>query len=58
METLMSAFKRDFNPNKVKIKNKKSLQNLVDSYVDVYNRLLAQEHLNWRTPQKYNELYS
>jgi transposase InsO family protein len=46
METLMSAFKRDFNPDNEKLTNKKSLQKLVDSYVDIYNNVLPQERLN------------
>lgn len=53
IETLISSFKRDYNPKNIKLVKRKDLQKLVDQYVDLYNFILPQESLNWKSPLNY-----
>ena len=54
IETLMSTFKRDFNPNNIKFTKRKDLQKVVDQFVDLYNFIIPQRSLNWKSPINYN----
>lgn len=53
IESTMSTFKRDFNPENEKIVNKKHLQSLVSEFVYYYNHLIPQKVLNYKVPSEY-----
>lgn len=53
MESTISNFKRDFNPDNEKIENKKHLLKLVDAWVIYYNHIIPQKSLDYKTPCEY-----
>lgn len=54
IESLMSNFKRDFNPGEEIIVNKNHLLKLVSDWLVYYNELIPQRVLDYMTPAEYS----